>query len=414
MYEIGFSQDGSFLATAGRDELLVWRSGQAGELLFRHPLGGERAFDLRIDPAADRLRYLAGALTGLTTVRTLRLNAAFDSGRRDDLATGATFSPDGRRLALTYANRVELRDGAGGQRLPGPPPMPCPATTSGRPGCRAVAAFRRDGRLLAYGDVLQAPWLKAWLWDLDSRRVSASSPLLPSGQDLAFAGNSLLISGVTFAGFPPGITTTAVWDPIKGRISATVPGITGRLAVDPAERLLVTTQGQIADLTTGTPARREGGTGVAGALAFSPDGRFLAVGSGGGQTALWDGTAQRHLGTLTSTALAADVSALAFSPDGRVFAVGMTNGAVQLWDTDTRQPIGAPIATPGGTVLAMSLRGNALHVAAERIPYQRFDLTPEVAAAKVCDRAGQGLTPENWAAYFPGHPFQSTCGRDAG
>ncbi|MFB9207377.1 WD40 repeat domain-containing protein, partial [Nonomuraea spiralis] len=413
VYEIGFSQDGSVLVTAGMDELLVWRLGQTGELLFRHPLGGERAFDLRIDPATGRIRYLAGALTGLTTVRTLRLNAAFDSGWRADLATGATFSPDGRRLAVTYDNRVELWDGTSGQRLPGPPPLPCPTTTLGGPGCRAVAAFRRDGRVLAYSDVLQAPWFKAWVWDLDSRRVSATSPLLPGGQDLAFAGDSLLISGVTFPSLISHISTTAVWEPIKGRISATVPGITGRLAVDPTERLLATTQGHLADLTTGVPTRREGRTGVAGALAFSPDGRFLAVGSGGGQTALWDGTVQRHLGTLTSTALAADVSALAFSPDGRVFAVGMTNGAIQLWDTDTRQPMGAPITTSGGTVLAMSLHDNALYVASGRIPYQRFDLTPAAAAATICHRAGQGLTPENWATYFPGYPFQPTCGRDA-
>ncbi|MEV4372058.1 hypothetical protein AB0J71_33650 [Nonomuraea sp. NPDC049637] len=413
VYEIGFSQDGSFLATAGMDELLVWRSGQTDELLFRHPLGGERAFDLRIDPAADRIRYLAGALTGLATVRTLRLNAASESSWGEDLATGATFSPDGRRLAVTYDNRVELRDGTSGQRLPGPPPLPCPATTSGGPGCRAVAAFRRDGRVLAYGDVLQAPSFKAWMWDLDSRRVGASSPLLSTGQDLAFAGGNLLISGVTFADFPSAVTTIAVWDPIKGRVSATVPGITGRLAVDPAERLLVTTQGHVADLATGTPIRRAGRTGVAGALAFSPDGRFLAVGSGGGQTALWDGTVQRHLGTLTSTALAADVSALAFSPDGRVFAVGMTNGAIQLWDTDTRQPMGAPITAPGSTVLAMTLHDNALYVASERIPYQRFDLTPAAAAATICQRAGGGLTPEKWATYFPGYPFRPTCGRDA-
>lgn len=58
----------------------------------------------------------------------------------------------------------------------------------------------------------------------------------------------------------------------------------------------------------------------------------------------------------------------------------------------------------------MSLHDNALYVASGYIPFQRFDLTPAAAAATVCQRAEHGLTPENWAAYFPGHPFQPTCG----
>ncbi|MFF3670791.1 nSTAND1 domain-containing NTPase [Microtetraspora malaysiensis] len=416
VYEVGFSRDGSFLATAGTDELLVWRLSQTDDPLFRHPLGGERAFDLRIDPATDRIRYLAGALTGsisstMTTVRTLQLNAVADSGWQDEIANYATFSPDGHRLAITYDNRVELRDGTSGQRLPGPPPLPCPATTPGMPGCLAIAAFRRDGRVLAYSDVLQAPPFRAWLWDLDGRRVSATSPPLPQGKGLAFAGDSLLIGGMPVAGDDAStFSTTSVWDPVKGRISATVPVISGRLAVDPTERLLVSSQGHIADLAAGVPIRREGRVGVASALAFSPYGRFLAAGKGSGQTALWDGKVRSHLGTLTSTTSAAAVTALAFSPDARMLAVGMTNGTIQLWDTETRQPMGAPITTPGSMVLAMVLRGNALYVAGGHIPYQRFDLTPAAAATTICNRAGEGLTPENWAIYFPGYPYQPTCG----
>ncbi|MEV4374533.1 hypothetical protein AB0J71_46280 [Nonomuraea sp. NPDC049637] len=74
--------------------------------------------------------------------------------------------------------------------------------------------------------------------------------------------------------------------------------------------------------------------------------RYLAVGTGSGQTALWDGNVRRHLGTLTSTTSAANVTALTFSPDARVLAVGMANGAILLWDTETRQPMGHPFSLP--------------------------------------------------------------------
>ncbi|MEU0569243.1 AAA family ATPase [Nonomuraea sp. NPDC005983] len=415
VYEVGFSQDGSFLATVGMDELLVWRLSQTDDPLFRHPLGGELAFDLKIDPAAGRVRYLAGALTGLisstlTTVRTLRFNAFSDSGWRDERVTRATFSPDGRRLAITYFDRVELRDGTSGLRLPGPPPLRCSVSAPEGAACVEIA-FRRDGRVLAYSDVLRSPPFRAWLWDIDGRRVSATSPPLQDGQSLAFAGDSILIGGTPILGDDASrLSKTIVWDPIKGRISATVPFISGRLAVDPTERLLVSTQGHIADLVARVPIPREGRVGAARALAFSPDGRFLAVGKGSGQTALWDGSVRRYLGTLASTTSAADVSALAFSPDARVLAVGMANGAIQLWDTETRQPMGAPIITSGGRIFAMTLHDNALYVASGHIPYQRFDLTPAAAAAAICQRAGHGLTRENWATYLPGYPDQPICG----
>ncbi|RSN09147.1 hypothetical protein DMB42_17595 [Nonomuraea sp. WAC 01424] len=418
--EVGFSQDGSFLATASTDELLVWRLSKTSEPLFRHPLGGEGASGLTIDPAADRIRYFAWTLSGtdfstVATVRTLQLNSSLDSHGGDEVASSATFSPDGRRLAIIYDNRVEVRDGTSGQRLPSPPPLRCPAVNSGTVGCHAIAAFRRDGRVLAYSDMLQTPLRRAWIWDLDGQRVSVTSPPLKwGGNSLAFAGNSLLVTGTTFGDDDSRIRTITVWDTTKGRISATVPNISGHLAVDPTGRLLVTSQGHIADLTpTGVPIRRAGGIGTASTLAFSRDGRFLAVGKGSGQTALWDGNVRRYLGPLTSTTSVTAISALAFSPDARLLAVGMTDGAIQLWDTDTRQPIGAPIATTGGMVLAMTLRDNVLYVAARQIPFQRFDLTPAAAAATICHRAGQGLTPENWATYFPGYPFQPTCGRDA-
>jgi WD40 repeat protein len=67
-------------------------------------------------------------------------------------------------------------------------------------------------------------------------------------------------------------------------------------------------------------------------LAFSPDGRTSAS-SSGGKVKLWDvGTGQN---TATLTVQEGRVYwgiSLAFSPDGKVLAVGHASGQIKLWN----------------------------------------------------------------------------------
>ncbi|WUI51411.1 hypothetical protein OHS59_42465 [Streptomyces sp. NBC_00414] len=198
--------------------------------------------------------------------------------------------------------------------------------------------------------------------------------------------------------------------------TAAIRGIGGEtLAVKPGGRILATDHGQLLDLRAGRITRRVFTSGVTTALAFSPDGRYLAAGDESGQVTVWDGDADKPLAILPALPVHDGkpryVTALAFSPDGRTLAAAGENGTLRLWDTESGRPFGSALPTPGTTLLALAFspESGTLCTAGAHMPLQTFDITTSHAAARVCERAGAGLTEDEWHTHIHGVPYRKTC-----
>ncbi|MFE7681325.1 WD40 repeat domain-containing serine/threonine protein kinase, partial [Streptomyces anulatus] len=93
----------------------------------------------------------------------------------------------------------------------------------------------------------------------------------------------------------------------------------------------------LSDSPKDRPTALNGHTLAVFSVAFSPDGRTLATGSGDWEVRLWDMATDRTTATLTGHE--GWVESVAFSPDGRTLATGSADHEVWLWDVGTGRTI---------------------------------------------------------------------------
>lgn len=198
------------------------------------------------------------------------------------------------------------------------------------------------------------------LWDVAARRVTGSLDVTRTNTAPAGAAADVVpfnaVNGIVFsadgrsliASRIPEDERIEIWNVRDRTLAHEVLRVGGQaLAVKPGGRVLATDHGQLLDLQTGQVTRRTLTPDATTALAFSPDGKYLAAGDEAGQVTVWDGAARRSLGGLPPTAVgdgraARRVSALAFSPDGRTLAAAGKDGTLRLWDTGSASALGSP------------------------------------------------------------------------
>jgi len=284
---------------------------------------------------------------------------------------------------------------------PAPPPTPATPTAPAPPSAPATPAApgnavqapapwppqRRPGRQIrkaaAVSDLAFSPdgqWLATASEDGAIRLWSVKTGTLASRLD----GHSGPVRAVAFS--PDGLfiatagsEETRLWNGTLFRV--VTPGPARGVAFSPDARLLVTAGGSkrpagggaAPDLADNSAWLWEVSTGVvvgrlssndshASAVAFSPDGRFVATTAATDIVRLWDVSQVREIGTLPRRTGVADK--IAFSPDGSLLATAGGRNATRLWNvatgTEVRQmtkdpardiafsPDGRLLATAGG------------------------------------------------------------------
>jgi WD40 repeat protein/transcriptional regulator with XRE-family HTH domain len=227
---------------------------------------------------------------------------------------------------------------------------------------------------------------------------------------------------------PPAVRLYSVQDLSHPRLIASLPGNTFHVMFSPDGRMLVAfTANMILSWDISDPSRPvelpERHLSQASYFsegAFSPDGTLLAAEDSEGVLWLWRIAHDRLTGQsiLQNQDTGAGSAAVAFSPDGRTLAVaGRLDGnpAINLWD----------VANPGGprleaqwaqpndddvNALGFSPVGQVLAVEGD-YDINLWSTNPTQIVESLCASAGDTITPTQWKEYIPGLPYRPPCDR---
>jgi WD40 repeat protein len=354
--DIGFSADASVLTSVdAQGEIIRWRVRDRA-VLRSVPSGGRSVERAAISPKGSRVALLGNGSVAVWDGKALA------PVRSPGEVLGIAISPDGRTLAYGLENGVRFVDLRRNR-----PRGPAIDIEVGDYSQRVSAlAFSPDGELFASGG---AGGGGVDLWQTSDHEHFGHLGYV-AGERPPVTALAFLNDGVELvAADRDGMLTR--WDIVEQQqIGDLLPsqGVVIGLAAGPGEAELIsaTTDGPAArwDLSQSMRLGRgvtEGTSEMASAVAFAPDGRYLAAGVMN-RIEVFDARTRRPVTEPLIVGEELYFDSIAFDPAGAILAAGMSDGHVRLWDTQTwrRLPRDLPGHTEYVTGLAFDATGDLL------------------------------------------------------
>ena len=296
MSQIAFSPDGTLLAasdTSGPGTL--WDASDGAKVATLPSYPGTNTpdpsdFFVAFSPASETVAF-PDTHFGVELWDAARHSSVANLDSVGTVVDDVAFSPDGKTLAVASAESVQLWDIGSRSVL----------TSLTATGFKLSVVFSPNGKMLAVGEGNTG---MVYVYDVSSRTVIAtlSSPF--PGSIAAYGW------GAPWFAFSPDSGTLAVAGP--------------NIATGSSDGVRLW---NVTSRTWGATLTDPGSQGV-GEIAFSPDGRTLAVPDGNENVYLWDTATDKVAATKSTGALP---SVAAFSPDGTRLAAG-GDGQISVWN----------------------------------------------------------------------------------
>ncbi len=353
-----FSPDGRWLASASCDKLVRLWDVATGQLVRTFEGHTARVHGVVFRPDGLRLATVSDDLTvKVWDVATGRVLASYLGHARG--INGLCYSPDGSRLATAGADKtLKLWDADAGQE---DRTLALGTTT-------AHVALSRDGSLLAgataHWDEKEREWSlgEVTLWDAATghRLVTLKELHDARGAAVALTPDGLRLAAGSTEG------ELKVWDLKTRRVVLALrrsDGAVRDLAFSPDGRVLAVAEDRTASLLDAASGRTlctlEGHTDTVLGIAFDADGGRLATASADRTVRVWETRTGQEL--LTLEGHTGRVTCACFRPNGRLLASGSLDGTIRAWDLETGQLVRAEDGHPSGVQsLAFSPDGSRL------------------------------------------------------
>jgi WD40 repeat protein len=326
VHALTFSPDGQRLAAGHGRFAILW------DLRTRQPIA-------RIDDLGDRVNSIAflpgstsdialGLGTGdiviwhLEPIEPARVIAAHEHE-----VWGVVYDPEGKWLATVGGDhRIKLWDPRTGESL---------ESLGGTADWPTAFTVDPSGRWLAASDFSG----KVLVWDMATRKIARELAAHPDRiRSIAFSPNGRWLATCSRLEQVIRVWETGTWKLVaelskQGDLDRALRG----LAFSPDSQTLASTQPLLFWRTDTWKVRSRGLEGAPSdsiCLAYSPDGRTLALGDRQGVIQLLDvasGTKRAELKGLHTE----QISEVSFSPDGRLLAAGSEDGIISLIDVET-------------------------------------------------------------------------------